>query len=447
MAILQNMPDQIPVSDLQETSPEYDGNLLSELNALYEGGDSFNNIKSQFLPKRPIEKSELVSSTHYDLRLESAFYTNYAAGIVDWFSAKVVEGNPRIIVGDNISDLSKAYWESLNHNADGCGNPLVTLCRWAAREIIINSRAYWCIKFNEENSIDGRLSLFDAITVDDWQKDVDNGVQWIRRHTVDTIRDEEKPWSAATKELHFWTFYDNEKIIIYTASRDVGKNWNKKDIAIKTFEQYHEFGNPVFDIRSDESMWVMDRIKEPAIKLFQREANLNFYLDNVTIQVPYLNLNDPESWKSLPMTPLGAIVLGLNEKFGYASPSSAGFEPSFKSIELCKRSFYESLQIMAKEAAALPQAGRLSGEAVESMQKPMEILLGSFAWPIQDALERSIASLKEYRTEPDADIRVVGFGKIEADETELEELIFGQGVVNGAETKEGGEGGEETTDD
>jgi hypothetical protein len=151
------------------------------------------------------------------------------------------------------------------------------------------------------------------------------------------------------------------------------------------------------------------------------------------------------------MTPLGAIVLGINEKIGYASPSSSGFEPSFKAIDGCKKSFYESLQIMSKEAAALPQAGRLSGDAVNAMQKPMEVLLGSFAWPIEDALSRLIEKLKVYRGEEDAEIYITGFGNFNVDEKELSEIIFGSEEMNGEESEtrdgRGQESGDRTPED
>ena len=125
------MPERIPVKALESSASEYYADKMREYNALYEGGEAFESEKREFLPKRPIEKAQetVGGNAHYESRLASAFYTNYAGGIVDWFSAKIVENRPRIVVGDGVKDTTREYWESLNDNADGKGNPLVTLCR------------------------------------------------------------------------------------------------------------------------------------------------------------------------------------------------------------------------------------------------------------------------------------------------------------------------------
>jgi hypothetical protein len=192
----------------------------------------------------------------------------------------------------------------------------------------------------------------------------------------------------------------------------------------------------VFDVRSDKSMWIMDRIKEPIIKLFRREASLNWYLDSLCYQMPVFNLQNTDKYKAIPVTPLGAIVLEIGEAASFLTPNPGGFEPNFKAVEQCKQSFYESLQVLAKETSTIAQAGRMSGDAVEAHQKPMEVLIGAFGWPIEDALTRLVKSLKEHRGEQDADIRIEGFGGVDVDESELKELIIQEDESNEGRTKE-----------
>jgi hypothetical protein len=442
---LGTMPDQIQVKALDSKASEYYADKMRLYDALYEGGEKFNESKKEFLPKRPIEKAQdtVGGNGHYESRLASAFYTNYAGGIIDWFSAKIVENNPRIVVGDGVKEDSRKYWESLNTDADGKGNPLVTVCRWAAREVIVNLRSYFLLDFPEPGSKDGRIDLLDAVTVDDWDKDPDGNMLWLRRHTQECVRNESAPWEQPTKEAHYWTFFDDEKIVVYRAERDIGaRQWPQGVLADKVMEEPHNLGMPVFDIRSDKSLWIMDRIKEPVIKLFRREASLNWYLDSLCYQMPVFNLANVEKFDSIPVTPLGAVVLEIGESADFLTPNPGGFEPNFKAVEQCKKSFYESLQVLAKEAASIPQAGRLSGEAIESMQKPMEVLVGSFAWPIEDALARLIERLKEHRNEPDADIKIEGFGRVKVDEAELKEMIM-EGD-DGRGTEENGPEGEES---
>jgi len=424
---LPTMPDSIDVKDLENRCSKYYADKMQRYDALYEGGEKFDELKRQFLPKRPIEKASNAvggANAHYESRLDSAFYTNYAGGTIDWFSAKVVQNNPRIKVNGGVTEESRKYWESLNTNADGLGNPLITLCRWAAREVIVNLRSYLSVNFKSKTDKDGRISLFDAVTVDDWDEDAEGTLQWIRRHTSEDVRSESAPWEEPEMEAHYWTFYDDKQIVVYKAEKKkIDIEWPAGTVATKQDTVEHEFGDVVFDVRSDRSLWIMDRIEQPIVKLFRREASLNWYLDSLCYQMPVLNLNNTEKFKSLPVTPLGALVLEENEKASFLTPSPGGFEPNFKAVEQAKTSLYESIQILAKEAASIPQAGRLSGEAVEAMQKPMEVLIGAYAWPIEDALVRLIEGLKKHRNESSADIVVEGFGRVKIDESELAEIM------------------------
>ena len=440
------MPSQIPVDALDSTSTEYYADKMLRYDALYEGGDKFDKKKREFLPKRPIELSQERAgkgNAHYDSRLASAFYTNYAGGIIDWFSAKIVENGPKVVVGDGVSGEPKEYWESLNTDADGLGNPLITICRWAAREVIVNLRAYFSVNLPDDESLDGRISLLDAVTVNDWDSDDRGSLNWIRRTTKECVRNSSEPWKEPKIEAHYWTFYDNEQIIVYRAEREIGaKQWPSGAMATKIEEKTHEFGLPIFDIRSDQSLWIMNRIEQPIVKLFRREAALNWYLDSLSYQMMILNLETPGNYTAIPFTPMGALVLGLNEKAGFLAPDSGGFKANFDAVEQSKRSFYESLQILAKEASAIPQAGRLSGDAVDAMRKPMEVLIGSFAWPIEDALNRLIKALKTHRREEDIDVKLEGFGRVDVDESEIEELLMKDEGYDGQQAREEDDGPE-----
>ena len=428
--MLGTMPDQIIVAALEGKSSQYRADKMALYEALYEGGDKFESMKETFLPKRPIEKSantQIGGGEHYKSRLSSAYYTNYAGGLIDWFTAKIVENNPRIVVDGSASEEAKEYWEGLNEDADGLGNPLITLCRWAARDVIINARSYFGVDFQSEGDQDGKICLNTAIAIDDWDQDAHGTLIWVRRHTSETMRDEAEPWKCPTVECHYWTFYDAEKVVVYKAEKLIAeKQFPKNAVATKEKEMYHDFGLPVFDIRADQSMWIMDRIKEPILKLFRREASLNWYLDSLCYQMPVFNLQTPSKYQSIPVTPLGAVVLEIGESASFLKPDAAGFEPNFKAVEQCKQSFYESLQVLAKEASSIPQAGRLSGDAIAGMQKPMEILIDSFSWPIRNALMRLIEQLKKYRNEEDLEIELEGFGGVEVDDMPTEEEMNGR---------------------
>ncbi|MCK5600519.1 hypothetical protein KAR91_01550 [Candidatus Pacearchaeota archaeon] len=422
---LGTMPESIPIKSLESPGTEYNSEKLKLYDALYEGGTAFRHYKETFLPQIAIETVAKSGSKHYEARLNSAFYTNYVAGLLDWLSAKIVENNPRIVVGESatISEESREYWLGLNDNADGKGNKLITICKMSALEILVKLRSYFCVNFSDKASKDGKICLFDAITVDDWQKDLECNLSWIRRNTMELGRDATKLYLPPTTEQHYWTFYDDKQVVIYVAERPIGKQtWPKDAVATRSNIIEHDFGLPIFDVRADKSLWVMDRLSEPVEKLFRRQSALCFYLDALAVQMLRANLEFPDQWDAVPITPMGMIALGLDEDIGYFGPDAAGFGPNFKAVEEDKKSLYESLQILSRDASALPQAGRLSGDAVEAMQKPMNILLSSYGWAIDSALTRLVDQLKEHRGEQDQDIRVAGFEYITVEDSEIEEI-------------------------
>ena len=92
-----------------------------------------------------------------------------------------------------------------------------------------------------------------------------------------------------------------------------------------------------------------------------------------------------------------------------------------------KNSLHESMQMMAKEAAQIPQAGRLSGEAVREMRSPLDALLQSMLWPVVDQFYDTIDSIKKYRDEEDLGVYIEGLAP-SASEIELRKVLFGDTI-------------------
>jgi len=107
------------------------------------------------------------------------------------------------------------------------------------------------------------------------------------------------------------------------------------------------------------------------------------------------------------------------------------------------------MQMMAKEAAQIPQAGRLSGEAVREMRSPLDALLQSMLWPVVDQFYDTIDAIKKYRDEEELGVYIEGLAT-SASEVELRKILFGDVTEEdqdgtGRETRIAGreEGGEE----
>jgi len=91
-----------------------------------------------------------------------------------------------------------------------------------------------------------------------------------------------------------------------------------------------------------------------------------------------------------------------------------------------KENLYEVIQSTAMNAAAIPQAGRLSGEAVDKMRDPLHVLLDSFAWPVRDSFVRLKNEMAEYRGENPEDITIVGMGEFSVDMDDAKAFITGE---------------------
>jgi len=93
-------------------------------------------------------------------------------------------------------------------------------------------------------------------------------------------------------------------------------------------------------------------------------------------------------------------------------------------VERLKAALHEVVQTMSKEAANVPQAGRMSGETVKAMQSPMNTLLASFAWPQREAITNWVEAVKRYRNEESMDIRLEGLDEFDADDSDYYEFYI-----------------------
>ena len=412
---------QVPVKTLLKPGPEYDAKVLELYDAMYAGGSKFEDVKPSLLVKREIERSGgEAGARSYKMRLERAAYLNRLGGIIDFFCAKVFVNNPRVVPQATGPDAE--YWESLNDDADGNGTPFATLCRQTLREMLISNRAYIKVNFDdEEDELQASISLKKAMEVDDWMFGKDGELEWVRCHAVDVERpmiatDEDK-----AQERHTWTFYTRTSVDIYEARKPVGTEWENEAVAIKIDEEgEHDMEVvPFFDTKSDEGLWLVERLFDGIKALYNRESATQFALDQQCFAVPVLTTDDTAGLPSVQMSQLLALCLKTGEKFEFVAPNVQVFGALSDDIERLRQALYEVLQSVAMNAASIPQAGRLSGEAVDAFQSPMNTLVDAFAWPVKNAMKRMVEFLREYRGD-EFEVELEGFEQALNEETEEE---------------------------
>jgi len=409
------LPNTLPVKQLQMHGPAYDCEQIELYTALYTGGRLFQDNIRHFLTKRPLEcasdgESGIGGHKHYETRMKSAFYINRAGGLIDWFTARVYEDTPTIQVGEGVSDDSRAYWEGLNDNADGLGTPLAGVMREALRDVFLHKRGYF-LSASPIEVVSGTdpanmtISHLRSPQVDDWQESDRGILEWAR--AISKKLDRGKNGIApAEQETWYWRYFAEGMTVTYAATKPVNREFARDAVATAVDAQEHGFGLPVFEVRADRSSWVMDRIFPVVKGLYNRESALNFALDMGAFQMLLLNL-DTTDINKIVATQLAALKLKPQESATFLSPDAAIFRPLFDDVERWKGALYETVNAIAKEMATVPQAGRLSGDAVEKMSSPLKTLMESFAWPVDDAMNRTIQAIKDFRGESDAEVSLV----------------------------------------
>jgi hypothetical protein len=196
--------------------------------------------------------------------------------------------------------------------------------------------------------------------------------------------------------------------VIYDARCEIGSGFDANAVATRLPAMPHDFGTmPLFDVRTGHGQHVMERTYDVIRALFEREAGLCWALDAQCYAIPVLTVPNIGQIPSISANELLALVLEQGSTFTYAAPQASIFDPLFKDVERLSNDLYEVVQSMAINAAAIPQAGRLSGDAVTAMRSPMQALLKSFAWPIKETLQRALEAIAKYRGE-DVEIELTG---------------------------------------
>ncbi len=443
-------PASIPVSILSIPHPEYRADKLQLHDALYRGGDEFDAIKKDILKRRDIESSNLPAGTKLrEGRLASAQYTPHAAGLLDFLMSCVFQSEPsflasvkapQAVAGDDVeqepaedkTDPKAAFWHSLNENADGSGNDLPCVLKSALKSALLHGRGYLSICFDgnmasaastagdfgqvrETGVLDtGTISALSACQIDDWGRDDDGELEFVRLHAVDLIRS--SPFAPYDSERHCWTIVDSERVSEYQAVRKLDANgrpeaWAEGAVAALVSSAPHGLDSlPVIEIRLPS---VMQRLSATAIALFNREASLTWALDQSAFS--QLCFFTDKNLNELIVSEISALKFNPADKVEFKSPDSSMFASLRDDCERLIQNLYLSVQSMALQAASKDQNGRQSGVAKVRDWGSIYILLSSYAAALLDVTRQAVELLRLARGDEDVTISVHGLDEYDID--------------------------------
>lgn len=406
--IKNDYPPEIPVAALLRCHAEYRADLQTQYSDLYCGGHKFEKNKDKYLRIRQLESSGSAGGRGLrKARLACASYIPSAAGILDWIAAATFQAEPAIIADSNSEDSE--YYHRLNTNCDGAGHDLPSLLRSRLIEYMLHNRSYISVEFPAGGSdsiharksaggYDAKLRGLNARDVTNWNTDTDGSLEWVLTHHVECVR--ETPWAEAETEVHTWTYVTRHGSYTYEASCEVGSEFSssEKCTAKLVSVQKNDLGIlPIIQVKIHGGPWVMDRIAPIAIALFNREASLQFALDQSAYAMMVVQTEKDIS--SLVASEVAAIKLQPNrgESVSFAAPPTEHFNSLQKSCEHLLSNMYLAVQAMALQAASHDSNGRQSGVAKFRDFGAIAILISTFAAAIRDSVEGALTVIQAAR--------------------------------------------------
>jgi len=433
------LPPTIPIDDLKAHHGDYDPEKLQVYQALYEGGSSMEGVKEILLPQREVEKqvgpNGATGMQAYKERINRAPYTRRIAGFIDWMLAAMFAEVPHLEF-DGLSEESQEYYLGLEENCDGKRTPMVQMMRDAALEGMVHQRSYLgvmfpktSVKLTDATSMVGLMRLFRAKEVEDWEYDSDGTLHWLRWHGAEFLRDPKAAWKIPEKLRHVWAFISKDGTAMYEAEAKwpgntfEGEEKDGKKVAKRFSETMYVGGLPIFEVRYRTGQWIMETCYDIVRAIFARDASIEHLGDKFAFQILLLSLRRA-TVKNVYLPDLGALMLQEGESASFIAPQQI-LDPLFKSADKLRRDLMDSIQASAQNAASIPQAGRLSGEAVSQMRQPLEVLLQSFAQPVIDAFQCAIDRLALLRKDPVGSVKIVGLNPAEVGPEDLAKVLSG----------------------
>lgn len=416
---MSGYPTTIKIDEIKN-NPAYDAARMTRYGHFYSGAVREN--AASYLIMRDIERAQRDIGTEggktlWETRMERAWYNNYVGDMVDYLIASMMKKTPRF-------ESDAPYWEGLNDVADLDGNCLSLVLRDLFIAGMVTGRAYIGAAA-AENPEDLRLAVLDGLSVQDWASDAE-GLLYVR--TYRETSEKASAFAASGEVVRRWTYYFRDRDLTYRAGE-------KDTSATLERENEHSFGRvPIVPIRIPESLWVMRRLDDTMVSLFNHEVSIRCYLESLAY--PYKVFNTEGSLERVLNAQLAAIHLRAGETFNYVGAPLGGYDALTKEREHQKKTLLEKLQTLAQNAAAIPQAGRMSGETVKAMRDPLQVLLQFYAQPYLDGLMNWIDMVKDYRRET-VEVTVSGLDEFEGSLNEVAERIGVRPVSGAANPPEG----------
>lgn len=398
-------PDKLPVSDLSRINESYNLRRMVIAEALYLGGEKFDAIKNDVLNWRTFERQGTAGQKMRQQRLAAAVYGAPVAGFIDFLAACVFQSNPSILFQ---GPEDKVEWYN------GLNDSLSATSHARLIQIILHGRGFMSMTEDLEGP---EFTGIDFSAVIDWERDESGELEWIKTHSIDLVR--LNPWEAPSIERNTWTYFCEDGMYEYVADREIrnGKPVPWDRTAMGDLETDEGEGlSMITEVCLPTNYCLMDSIASLVIGMFNREASLDFALDNSAFS--FLCLFTKKALKKVVVSELQGLVLNPEDKAEWLSPDGTAFQALADRAEAMRKQLENRIQSAALNLASRDVSGRASGVAKFRDFGPISILLQFYGDILREGLEEHVSKLIELK----GDTGVVTFKVMGLNEFDIQSL-------------------------
>lgn len=327
------------IVQLNQRHPSWNGERYDRLCSLYEGGDRFQRCLPNLLLQREFEDSK-----RYAIRQKEAVYRNYLGPIIDYFAAllfasKIVATAKR---DDTVAPDPGDYYATFRDDCDRGGTDIEAFFKHTTTQAMIGGQSWVRLnapstptdqapKTKAEHDRQGLgdvwLSHVDCCEVFDWEPDEFGNLAWALVHRS-TMRRAGISGDRNTV-THTWEYLTVDAVEKYEITYRIDQPPAPETEVPRVSATPHPFRRvPLVCLELPVGLWIANRIESPQLAHFRLTNAQTWGMATSCYAMAVFHVEkDDEGNPRMPVMGAGrGIMLGIEEKMGWAAPPGAPFD-------------------------------------------------------------------------------------------------------------------------
>jgi len=383
-----------------------------------KGGELFHSKIRTFLPQNAMEPRAM-----YQQRSSQAHYHSHVGSItnlyVSWLFAADFTVKPHKR-GTSETFKPDPFYGIFQEDV-GDETTFSSFTRERFREALTTGKSYWLVELPSDDGEEpqdkaaydarnlGRASLknIDNASVRDWECDAKGRLKWVNLYTMDMPR--ESVADTRTTIVETWCIYDETYVTTYELAYEKGKKpGDNTEIAAKGPPLKHGFKRvPLMKLTMPEQLCIGEQTRDSQLEHFRLDNALSWLSRRTCYAQPVFKLEDGEK---IPTMGAGyAIVMGIEDEFGWTSPPATPFDVLQKMVDAKRDSIYRVTHTMAQSVDNNAETVGRSADSKEIDAAATRIMLQAYATYVSKAIEETYETISEARGETEYEWSVEGF--------------------------------------